>query len=140
MIMLYEDDVIDAVCDHLQRHGFTVIHKSTSKMRGDDIIARGPGSTRDLHIEAKGETSKLEGSSRYGKRFDNAQVLDHVANAFYRAAKMATNGRIGGIALPATSAHKKRVADIEHALDRLDIIVFLVAGDRTVSTSRPLTP
>ena len=138
--MLYEDDVIDAVCDHLQQHGFTISRKCASTMRGDDIVAHSTGSIRDLHIEAKGETSKRKGSLRYDLPFDGSQVLDHVANAFYRAAKMAANGCTGGIALPATAPHQKRIADIAHALDRLGIIVFLVADDRTVSTSRPITP
>jgi hypothetical protein len=134
--MLYEDNVVDAVCDHLRRHGFIIKKKCASTMRGDDIIAQGIGSIRELYIEAKGETSNAKGSLRYGHPFNDSQILVHVANAFYRAAKMATNGRVGGIALPDNSAHRKRVAPITHALDRLGIIVFWVAADRTVSTSR----
>ena len=138
--MLYEDDVIDAVCDYLRQHGFTISGQCASTMRGDDIVAHGTGTIRDLHIEAKGETSKRTGSLRHGLPFDGSQVLDHVANAFYRAAKMATEGRVGGIALPANPAHQKRIADIAHAIDSLGIVVFFVAEDLTVSTFRPFTP
>lgn len=138
--MLYEDDVIDAVCGYLQQHGFTVISKCTSKLCGDDIVAKGTRKIHDLLIEAKGETSKRVGSRRYSLPFDGSQVRDHVANAFYRAAKMATEGRVGGIALPGTSAHKKRIADIAHAIDSLGIVVFFVAEDRTVTTFRPFVP
>jgi hypothetical protein len=138
--MLYEDDVIDAVCDHLQRHGFTIRSKCASTMRGDDIVAHGTGSIRELYIEAKGGTSNRNGSLRHGQSFNDSQVLDHVANAFYRAAKMATNGRTGGIALPANEAHQNRIAAIAHAIEHLAIIVFWVADDRTVTTSKPLLP
>ena len=124
--MLYEDDVIDAVCDYLRLHGFTISSQCASTKRGDDIVAHGTGKIRDLHIEAKGETSKRTGSLRHGSPFDGAQVLVHVASAFYRAAKMATKGRVGGIALPANPAHLQRIADIARAIDSLDIVVFFV--------------
>lgn len=136
--MLYEDDIIDAVCGHLESHGFTVTQKLTAKQHGDDIIATGNGHIRQLHIEAKGETSSRQGSGRYGTPFHGFQIQDHVANAFFRAIKMATNGRIGGMALPKNEAHEKCVASIQHAIDDLGIIVFWVSADRSVTTSRPL--
>ena len=138
--MLYEDDVIDAVCAHLQQHNFTIRSKCYSTVRGDDIVAQGTGSIRDLYIEAKGETGKVINSGRHGLPFNNSQVLVHVANAFYRAAKMATGGRISGIALPANASHKKRIEEIANALDQLGIIVFWVAADKTVTTSKSLAP
>ena len=121
--MLYEDDVIEAVCQHLKQNGFEISEQNPSTKRGDDIVARGTGSIRDLCIEAKGETSKRKSSSRYGNEFNGGQVRDHVANAFYRAAKMATSGKTGGIAFPSNDRHRKRISDIEHALNSLGIIV-----------------
>ena len=136
--MLYEDDIIEAVCAYLERQGFTITQKLNAKQHGDDIIATGNGNIRTLHIEAKGETSSRTDSPRYGKPFSGFQIQDHVANAFYRAAKMATSGRVGGMALPKNAAHERCVAGIQHALDALDIIVLWVASDRSVTTSRPL--
>ena len=136
--MLYEDDIVDAVCAHLRRNKFTVIQKLSAKERGDDIIATGRGRISKLHIEAKGETSSRRGSGRYGSPFRGFQIQDHVANAFFRAAKMAIDGRVGGMALPKNTAHEQCVATIQHAIDALGIIVFWVAPDRSVTTSLPL--
>jgi hypothetical protein len=136
--MLYEDDIVDAVCDHLKSHNFTIVRKCTAKQHGDDIVATGAGKIRELYIEAKGETSSRHGSNRYGKPFHGFQIQDHVANAFFRAAKMAVNGRVGGIALPKNAAHEQCVTSIQHAIDALGIIVFWVAPDRRVTTSVPL--
>lgn len=136
--MLYEGEIIEAVCAYLERRGFTIQQKLSVKQRGDDIIATGNGSIRALHIEAKGETSSRTNSTLNGKPFNAAQVRDHVANAFYRAAMMATSGKVGGMALPANTFHKRYVKRIQHALDALDIIVFWVASNRRVTTSRPL--
>lgn len=136
--MLYEDDIVDAVCDHLKSHNFTIIRKCTARQRGDDIVAAGDGKIRDLHIEAKGETSSLKGSRKYGEPFSGFQIQDHVANAFFRAARMAVNGRVGGMALPKNAAHERCVARIQHAIDALGIIVFWVATDRSVTTPVPL--
>ena len=137
--MLYEDDVIGAVCAYLKRRGFTITKTAGVRQRGDDIIAAGHGSIHELHIEAKGEGSGRKGSARYGECFNGSQIRDHVANAFYRAAKMATKDIVGGMALPKNEPHERRVAEIQHALDALNIIVFWVASDRRVTTSRPLT-
>ena len=74
--MLYEDDVIEAVCQHLKQNGFEISEQNPSTKRGDDIVARGTGSIRDLCIEAKGETSKRKSSSRYGNEFNGGQVRE----------------------------------------------------------------
>jgi len=38
-IMLYENDIIEAVCSHLQSLGFTIESRCRSTERGDDIVA-----------------------------------------------------------------------------------------------------
>jgi hypothetical protein len=136
--MLYEDDVVDSVCAYLKRRGLRITQKLRANQRGDDIVATADGGIRELHIEAKGETSSRRGGPRYGQEFNSAQVRDHVANAFFRAAQMATHGRLAGMALPKNTLHERYVGRIEHALDALGIIVFWVARDRRVTATRPL--
>jgi len=135
--MLYEDDIIKAVCDHLRVCGYTVTQSCRSIECGDDIIAIHP-SGLELFIEAKGETSAQSGSSRHGRAFTRSQVLVHVGQAFYRAAAMLqqailTTRRRAGIALPDNAHHRERVAGIEEALRQLGIAVFWVRPDRSVT-------
>ena len=135
--MLYEDDIIEAVCRHLRECGYTITQSRRSIQRGDDIIATHP-SGLELLIEAKGETSARSGSSGYGRAFKSSQVLVHVGAAFYRAARMLqqaipTTRRRAGIALPDNAHHRERVAAIEGALRQLGIAVFWVRPDRSVT-------
>lgn len=141
--MLYENDVIEAVCSYLENRNFTILKKSTTNQKGDDIIARPQSAKYKLHIEAKGETSSKEKTNNYGESFNSNQVLDHVAKAFYWAAKMLQQQdeedknlpRKIGIALPDNNCHRKRVHAIEQSLNKLDIIVFWVSSDQKVTVS-----
>ncbi|MEL6439548.1 MAG: hypothetical protein AAFQ80_09875 [Cyanobacteria bacterium J06621_8] len=116
--MLYEDDVIEAVCTYLKDQDFTILSKCATTEKGDDMIAEHPFGKYNLYIEAKGETSSKEGTNRYGMLFKGSQMLDHVAKAFYRAAKMLQQNdrnlphRVG-IALPDNHYHRKYVGAIE---------------------------
>ncbi len=130
--MLSENQVIEAVCDHLELHGYAITQRLTTKQRGHDIIAAKQSTTPiELHIEAKGETSDRQGSARHGKAFNSAQVSDHVASAFYCAAAMlqegaAKQGMRVGIALPDTLLHRTNVSKVAGALASLQIAVFWV--------------
>ncbi len=137
--MLSENHVIDAVCGHLESHGYAITQRLTTKQRGHDIIATRCGvNPIELHIEAKGETSDRHGSPRHGKPFDSAQVSDHVAAAFFCAAAMLQEGspterlRVG-IAFPDTTLHRTYVSKIAAALARLDVAVFWVQPSLQVS-------
>ena len=91
--MLTESGVIAAVCAELQRRGYEIRQQLSESQRGDDIIAtKYAEPTRTIYVEAKGETSSKNASARYGKSFDSAQVRDHVANAFYKAALVLSRG------------------------------------------------
>ena len=37
---LYEDDVVNTVCSYLERHRYTILQKSSSKVKAIDIIAK----------------------------------------------------------------------------------------------------
>jgi hypothetical protein len=130
--MLSENQVIEAVCEHLKTHGYVITQRLTTKQRGHDIIATKQSTTPiELHIEAKGETSDRQGSARHGKAFNSAQVSDHVASAFYCAASMLQEGvakqsmRVG-IALPDTPLHRTNVSKVANALASLQVAVFWV--------------
>jgi len=139
--MLFESDVVDAVCAELRSRGYRIEQKLKTTQRGDDIIAvkRVPHTCR-LHIEAKGETSSRRGSARYGKPFDSAQIRVHVAEAFYKVAEIlsrkSNNVEIrAGIALPATPKHSALIDNIESVLNQLGIAVFLVGADGNIQVN-----
>jgi hypothetical protein len=141
--MLYEEDVIDAVCNHLQNTGHTIKQRLRPNQRGDDIIAIEASSGHEVYVEAKGETSSLSTSKGYGRAFDTAQCRDHVANALYKAAATlqkapASVTRHVGIALPDTACHRARIGDIADILRRLRITVFWVDAQKNVTLSTPL--
>ena len=53
--MLYENDVINYVCNKLCCLGYTILQKCYTKQRGVDIIAEKERTlVRKLYIEAKG--------------------------------------------------------------------------------------
>lgn len=133
--MLYENDVVDSVSNFLTANGFLVRQQLLSTEKGDDIVAFCPQRKVDVYIEAKGETSAVLTSKRYGIQFSPSQVKDHVANAFYRAAKMYSKNQdcLVGIALPRNPDHLNVVNQILPVLKILSIEVFWVDSDLQVS-------
>ena len=133
--MLTEDDVIDAVRDHLVAQGWEVVTRARATQRGEDLVVARHG--QRLSIEAKGEGSSKEGTARYGKTFSNAQVRSHVARAVQRSGALAADPEDGtqsaGAALPDTPAHQQHVQRVRVALDRLGVKVFWVAAGGGVS-------
>ncbi len=136
--MLFESDVIDAVCTKLETHGYNIRQRLETNQHGDDIIAiKQTPMPRELYIEAKGETSSREDSQRYGRPFDSAQILIHFAEAFYKAAEVLSrnygNAEVrAGIALPDNYGHRARVKSVEPIMKQLGIAVFWVKGNRDV--------
>ncbi len=141
--MLSENQVIEAVCLYLRSHGYRIDQRLTTKQRGHDIIAsKDAGNRIELHIEAKGETSDRIGSARHGKGFNSAQVIDHVAAAFYCAAAMlesagADSAVRAGIALPDTKLHRKQISRVSGAISMLQIAVFFVGSSGQVTVQSP---
>ena len=140
--MLFESEVIDAVCDKLESLGYKIQQKLQTNQQGDDIVAEKSGISQcRIFIEAKGETSSRKTSERFGRPFDSAQVRVHVAEAFYKAAQVLsveTNKEyvmISGIALPNTQLHQNCVKNIQSVLDRLNIVVLWVHENKTVQIS-----
>jgi len=144
--MLLESDVVDAVCRELKSEGYQIRQQLGTTQQGDDIIAvkqmRVP---REIHIEAKGETSSRKGSERYGKPFDSAQIKIHVAKALYKVAEILSRKYGGieirvGIALPDNQGHRAVVQKIEPILNQLEIAVFWVQKDRSVKVASTWMP
>ena len=130
--MLTEDDVIDAVRDHLVAQGWEVVTRARATQRGEDLVVARHG--QRLSIEAKGEGSSKEGTARYGKTFSNAQVRSHVARAVLTALQVVSAGtQSAAVALPDTPAHQQHVQRVRVALDRLGVKVFWVAAGGGVS-------
>ncbi len=133
--MLVESDVIDAACAKLKSEGYQIRQQLQTTEHGDDIIAvKQQDSTRELHIEAKGETSSRKNSKRYGKLFEAADMQIHIAEALYKAAEILSkrNERIDvrvGIALPDNRVHRALVKKIEPVLNQLQVAVFWVEKD-----------
>jgi len=71
--MLYESEVIDAVCRFLEEHKLQVVQRKRGRERGDDILAQGARGRFALHVEAKGEGSEDSGSKRFGCEFNSNQ-------------------------------------------------------------------
>jgi len=130
--MLFESDVISAVCDYLEKNNFKIIQKLNENQKGDDIIAVN-NLKKKIYIEAKGETSSKKGSNRFGKEFNSSQKKAHVSQALYRAIKMKeTNNSLAGMAFPETKEHISLIEPIKKTLQKVGIEVFWVKADRTV--------
>jgi len=103
--MITEDDVIDAISDHLVARGWRVLSRATAMQHGDDLVAEKDG--QRLEIEAKGAGSSKPGTARYGQHFSKGQVFDHVAKAVFKALRVASAGTaLAAIALPDNPDHR----------------------------------
>lgn len=129
--MLYEDDVVDAVRDWLVDDGWTIVSIAHATDLGDDIVARRAG--QSLLVEAKGEGSSKQGTSRFGSSFTRTQVGSHVAVAILRALRVASKGEaIPALAFPGNAHHRELVAKVWPALVKLGVVVFWVGPDNVV--------
>jgi hypothetical protein len=136
--MLYEANVVNAVCDVLESKGYRIERKAGTRQQGYDIIAvKGTPISRRLYIEAKGETSSDPNSARYGDAFDDNQIRTHVARALSKATEALSEPTgseelRAGIAFPDTEGHHRTVDRIQPILNRLEIAVFWVYQDDRV--------
>lgn len=142
--MLLEGNVIDAVCGKLEDEGYYIEQRLDTTQQGFDIIAlKETGNIKiKLIVEAKGATSSLQSSKRYGKPFDRAQVRNHVAEALYKIAEALSikNSQYQiytAIALPKNKDHLEHVKKIQSALDTLGVAVFFVDDMGRVEVSSP---
>ncbi len=138
-MMLYEDNVIEAVVGHLKQRGWCIISTASArtKQRGHDILAAKDGAT--LVVEAKGATSSDPKSARRGQEFDMGQKRSHVSRALYTVVSIVSTDRHqAALAVPSDAGHRELIDDIAPALATLNVTVFLVNKDLTVETRRPV--
>lgn len=133
--MITENDVIRAVCAKLADLGFNIKQSLNTLEKGIDVIAQKADFV--LYLEAKGETSALITSKRYGKPFNQNQIVDHVSKALLAVSKIITtrtDDNFGvAVALPDNLGHRKVIQEIAKAIKLLDINILWVAADGTVS-------
>ena len=60
-----------------------ILQRLSTIEKGVDIIAKDSSSGCKLFVEAKGGTSSSEGSARFGKPYDQAQVFNRVAKGVF---------------------------------------------------------
>lgn len=135
-IALTENDVVEAVCRHLQANSWQIRSRASTMQQGVDVVAtRGPN---ELRVEAKGGTSSKPGTARYGKGFTLSQVKSHVARAFYTAARSSLDANVrSAMAFPTTDRHLRVVDAIRPAADELGIWTFWVDVGGSVSLEAP---
>lgn len=126
---LTENDVVDRVCQFLENHGWGIRTRATTVEHGVDVEA--VQDARRILLEAKGETSAIITSARFGKPFTRNQIYSHVSRAFYTAASLQSQDdrALTAVALPDTPNHRHFVGRIQPALERLAIGVFWVSPD-----------
>ena len=136
--MLNENEVVNAVCRHLEDAGYHILQRRATNEKGIDIIARHPSQTGRLLVEAKGGTSARVGSARFDKGFNRSQVFDRVAKCFYTAACMDTVERKDGdsvaMAFPDTIGFRDHLGRIKSVTDKLGFSVFLVRDHHSVDS------
>jgi hypothetical protein len=64
-----ENAVVNATCQRLLAQGFVISQRLSTIERGVDIIAEDLSSGCKLLVEAKGGTSSMERSARFGKPY-----------------------------------------------------------------------
>jgi hypothetical protein len=129
--MINEDQVITRTVTWLTKNGYSVHGMADTKSTGVDIVAFSERKNEWLLIEAKGNTSSKEGSSRFGKRFTDSQCHSHVSVALYRVAQTRDNPsamvdrkfRVG-IAFGDSPHYRKHVERIRKTLKDLNVLII----------------
>ncbi len=132
-----ENEIIDAVCAHLERSGHRITQRLSTTQQGVDVIAVHPPSGRRLLIEAKGGTSSREGSNRFGKPYTQSQVFDRCGKGVFTALKLraqeASLSTTTVLAAPDSRWFRSYLRDVAPLLRPLGVEVWLVSEEGTVS-------
>mgnify|MGYP003632711184 CR=1 FL=1 len=127
--MLTENDIVEKVTDFLKKKEYRITQSLTTNQQGIDIIAETESET--IYIEAKGETSSVETSKRFGLPFNRNQIKSHISVALLATMKVISSMPSGnktkvGIALPDTKEQRIVINKIIPALKKLDIRIYWV--------------
>lgn len=130
--ILTENEVVDAVREHLVSNGWEILSFAHGQNPGYDIHAARDG--RELMVEAKGTGSGTPGTRRFGKPFTQGQVITHVSRAVFVALERLNDGFESAIALPDNAHHQAAVDRVTRPLDQLGVVVYFVADGGSVRT------
>jgi hypothetical protein len=135
---LDENEIITAVCSHLERKGFTVKQRLHTTEQGVDIIAIDPTTARTHYIEAKGGTSSRDGSARFGKEYTQSQVFDRVAKGVFtalelRAAHPNRETEVVCLAVPDVRFFRRYLTPVAPQLAAAGLQVLFVSADHSVA-------
>ena len=128
--MQTENDIVEKVTDFLKTKGYRITQSLSTNQKGIDIIAETEFET--LYIEAKGETSSVETSKRFGLPFNRNQIKSHISVALLATMKVISSLPSGkktkvGIALPDTKEQRIVINEIIPALKKLEIRIYWVS-------------
>jgi len=125
--MLTENDVIKIVSHYLINNGYKIITTSKTTEKGIDIIAIHPEKGK-CYVEAKGETSSIEGTKRYGKPFNRNQIKDHIGSVLLQTLKIKQENENADvfIAVPFEKNHLQIFESIKKCLLQINIKVLFV--------------
>lgn len=132
--MLNENQIIEILIKYLENKGFKIAQKRNTSENGIDIIATNLSKNEVIYIEAKGETSSKNNSSRFGLPFDEKQIRNHVSVAIYCALKVLSSKPSGkktrvGIALPSNRGHEIEIKKVSKVLKSLGVRIYWVGSD-----------
>lgn len=134
MIRLDENAVIEGLCAHLERHGYSIDQRLNTTQRGVDIIATNRANSRGLVVEAKGATNSRVGSPRYDLGFSGSQVFDRVAKGVFTTLRLRAiypdRGSMDvALAVPDLPVFRTQLEPVAGQLLEAGLRVFLVGKD-----------
>jgi len=126
--ILTENDVVKILIDYFKKQGDKIISSCTTQQKGHDLVIQKKDGT-ELIIEAKGDTSSMINSKRYGQPFSGNQIWNHIAVGLLKTLVTLNenegNNKQFGLAVP--ESHRKAMLWIKPSLDKLGIIVFIIS-------------
>lgn len=137
-----ENEVIENLCKHLERKGWSILNRVRAGAPGVDIVAERIDGTK-FFIEAKGGTSSRQGSRRHGKPYTQSQVFDVTSKGlmqcFHHIASQSNNVSVG-FAYPDGKFFRKYLEPIMVLMASIGVWFFCVKEDGTVKESIGFPP
>ena len=124
-----ENDVISAVCAHLETNGYEISSRCHTSQRGIDVCAKHKDNGKIVLVEAKGGTSSKLGTNRFGQPYTKSQVFDRVAKGIFTCMQLRADSLSGTdarviLALPNGAWFQEYIASVGSGLSVLNIEVW----------------
>ena len=131
-LMITENQVVDALCKHLETEGWEIIQSLDTNTKGFDIVAK--KLNQKLYIEAKGGTTSKD-TNRKGLPFDRKQAKSHIGQSLWKSGEAMTlhPEAMFGVAFPKEKNHKELVSKITNIFINSKIEIFWVDKDLVVT-------